>query len=139
MLSLIQADEIKNAVVEYLKATYSFNDRNVEQAFADFLYDKRHGMFKGPYIQIRLPFEHVADDVDLRNILTIRPSIKPYLHQYEAFKRLTTQNNEPKPLILTTGTGTGKTESFLYPLLDYCYKNLDRPPPPTPLQRVENG
>ncbi len=127
MLSLIQAEEIKNAIVEYLKATYNFDDKKVEQAFEDFLYNKRHGMFKGPYIQIRLPFERIEKDVNLSDVLTIHPNFPPYLHQYEAFKRLSTQNNEPKPLILTTGTGSGKTESFLYPLLDYCYKNIGRP------------
>lgn len=127
MLSLLQAEEIKNAVVEYLKATYNFDDKNVEQAFGDFLYNKRHGMFKGPYIQIRLPFERVEKDVDLDEVMTIRPNFPPYLHQYEAFKRLSTQNNEPKPVILTTGTGSGKTESFLYPILDYCFNNMGRP------------
>lgn len=127
MLSLLQAEEIKNAVVEYLKATYNFDDKTVEQAFEDFLYNKRHGMFKGPYIQIRLPFERIDNDVNLGDVLNIHPNFPPYLHQYEAFKRLTTQKNEPKPVILTTGTGSGKTESFLYPLLDYCYKNIGKP------------
>lgn len=127
MLSLLQAEEIKNAVVEYLKATYNFDDKKVEQAFEDFLYNKRYGMFKGPYIQIRLPFERIGADVNLAEILSIQPNFPPYLHQYEAFKRLSTKNNEPKSVILTTGTGSGKTESFLYPILDYCYKNLSRP------------
>lgn len=127
MLSLLQAEEIKNSVVEYLKATYNFDDKRVEQAFEDFLYNKRYGMFKGPYIQIRLPFERVGDDINLSDVLAIRPNFPPYLHQYEAFKRLSTRNNEPKPVILTTGTGSGKTESFLYPILDYCYKNLGKP------------
>lgn len=127
MLSLLQAEEIRNAVVEYLKATYNFDDKKVEQAFEDFLYDKRQGMFKGPYIQIRLPFERIEQGVDLRDILEIAPNFPPYRHQFEAFKRLSTQNNEPQPVILTTGTGSGKTESFLFPLLDYCYKNIGKP------------
>ncbi len=127
MLSIIQAAEIKNAVVEYLKATYNFNDRQVEQAFEDFLYSKRNGMFKGPYVQIRLPFEKVEKGTNLNEVLAIHPNFDPYLHQYESFKRLSTQNNQPQPVILTTGTGSGKTESFLYPLLDYCFKNVGRP------------
>ena len=53
----------------------------------------------------------------------------PYQHQFEAFERLTTRQREgediehaPEPTVLTTGTGSGKTESFLYPLLDYVYR-----------------
>ncbi|HRH02319.1 MAG TPA: DEAD/DEAH box helicase [Bacteroidia bacterium] len=127
MLSLIQAEEIKNAVVEYLKATYNFDDKRTERAFEDFLYNKRHGMFKGPYIQIRLPFKRLEDNVNLADTLTIQPNFRPYLHQYEAFQRLSSKNNNAQPVILTTGTGSGKTESFLYPLLDYCFQNMGRP------------
>ena len=29
--------------------------------------------------------------------------------------------HQPVPTLLTTGTGSGKTECFLYPILDYCY------------------
>ncbi|MDG5800797.1 DEAD/DEAH box helicase [Marinilabiliaceae bacterium ANBcel2] len=127
MLSLIQTEELKNAVVEYLKATFNFDDKHVEQAFEDFLFHKRKGMFKGPYIQIRLPYQKLEKDILLSDILDVYPNFTPYIHQYIAFQRLTTQNNEPKPLILTTGTGSGKTESFLFPLLDYCYKRRDTP------------
>jgi DEAD/DEAH box helicase domain-containing protein len=74
-----------------------------------------------------LPFERLEKSVKLSDVLKVHPSFPPYLHQYEAFKRLSTQNNTPKPVILTTGTGSGKTESFLYPLLDYCYKNAGKP------------
>jgi DEAD/DEAH box helicase domain-containing protein len=127
MLSLIQADEIKSAVVEYLKATYNFDDKRIEQAFGDFLYNKRNGMFKGPYIHIRMPFEQVAEGINLEDVLAIRPAFQPYQHQYEAFKRLSTRNHSPEPVILTTGTGSGKTESFLFPLLDYCYQHIGKP------------
>jgi len=27
---------------------------------------------------------------------------------------------------VATGTGSGKTEAFMYPILDYCYKNRDK-------------
>lgn len=39
MLSLIHAEEIKSAVIEYLKATYNFDNKKLEQAFTDFLYN----------------------------------------------------------------------------------------------------
>ena len=131
MLPLLQAEEIKHAVVEYLKSTFDFEDKNLDQAFEDFLLDKHKGMFKGPYMQIRLPFEKVDNEDDrktLNEALFVKPSFDPYHHQFESFKRLSTRNeHEPEPVILTTGTGSGKTESFLFPLLDYCYQNRHTP------------
>ena len=51
--------------------------------------------------------------------LEIAPNFPPYKHQFEAFKRLHTQDNHiPQPTLLTTGTGSGKTGSFLIPLIE---------------------
>lgn len=42
----------------------------------------------------------------------------PYAHQAIAYQRLSAEI--PKPTLIATGTGSGKTECFLYPLLNYC-------------------
>jgi len=42
----------------------------------------------------------------------------PHRHQELAWQRL--QPDVAKPTIIATGTGSGKTECFLYPILDYC-------------------
>ena len=49
----------------------------------------------------------------------------PYLHQERSFDRLSGPN--PQATIVATGTGSGKTECFLYPILDYCYKHRGEP------------
>lgn len=128
MLPLIQAEEIKYSVTEYLKATFNFQDKNLDNALSDFLFHKRNGMFKGPYVQIRLPFEKTEESDNVEHYIKIKPGFAPYKHQFEAFKRLSTRNEHmPEPVILTTGTGSGKTESFLFPLLDYCYQHRNTP------------
>lgn len=120
MLTLQQAYEVKASIIEYLKATFAYKDKTVNNAFLEFI----EGMFKGPYISLKLPF--VKAEADELIPLEIKPQDIPYYHQIQAFKRLTTLGgNEPKPTILTTGTGSGKTEAFLFPLLDYCYQNKD--------------
>jgi DEAD/DEAH box helicase domain-containing protein len=126
MLALQQAYEVKVSIIEYLKATYGFQDKEVERAFLHLIEDDLDGMFKGPYISLKLPYKKFEGDLDSLPIL-IRPPFRPFVHQAVVFERLNTNaNHEPLPTILTTGTASGKTEAFLYPLLDYCYKQEGR-------------
>ncbi len=133
-----QAREIEQAVIGYLRATFGFQDLAVKQAFDHFLITPDRisnpvrgggsmgtGIFKGPYLSLKLPFVQAgATDIPLE----IKPPFPPFAHQQRAFERLTTQGDHaPQPTILTTGTGSGKTESFLFPLLDYCYQQRHRP------------
>lgn len=131
MLPLLQANEIKRAVVDYLRSTFNFEDAQLDQSFEDFLLNEQKGMFKGPFIQMRLPFDKIESDHDKEvfdKALFVKPAFDPYHHQFVTFKKLSTRNgHNPEPVILTTGTGSGKTESFLFPLLDYCYQHRDKP------------
>jgi len=125
MLPLQQAYEVKHSIIEYLKATFSFKDKAVHDAFYKFVTDEEDGIFKGPYVSLKLPF--VKANVDEVIPLDIAPNFSPYDHQFKAFKRLTTQDNhKPQSTLVTTGTSSGKTECFLYPILDHCYKNIER-------------
>lgn len=127
MLSLQQALEIKASITEYLKATFTFQDKTVHQAFYDFVNHPQEGLFKGPYVSLKLPFVKAQPEEIAQIPLTIQPNWAPYDHQVKAWNRLSTQNKEPEPTIVTTGTGSGKTEAFLYPLLDYCHQHRSRP------------
>ncbi len=44
----------------------------------------------------------------------------PWRHQAKAWARLSTLRGPAQPTVVTTGTGSGKTESFLIPVLDHC-------------------
>ena len=122
MLPLQQAYEVKQSIIEYLKATFSFKEKVVSDAFYNFIEDPKEGIFKGPYVSLKLPFETSQGNEEMP--LEIAPNFPPYKHQFEAFKRLHTKDgHKPKPTLLTTGTGSGKTESFMFPILDYCHKH----------------
>jgi DEAD/DEAH box helicase domain-containing protein len=122
MLPLQQAYEVKQSIIEYLKATFGFKEKVVSDAFYNFIEDPKEGIFKGPYVSLKLPFE--TSEGNEKMPLEIAPNFPPYKHQFEAFKRLhTKEGHKPEPTLLTTGTGSGKTESFLFPILDYCYKH----------------
>lgn len=126
MLSLHQAIEIRESILAYLKATFSFQDKEVHRAFYDFVNHPKNGLFKGPYLNISLPFVKANEEEQASIPLDIKPPWAPYDHQVKSWHRLSTKDQIPKPTIITTGTGSGKTESFMYPILDYCYKNYKK-------------
>src|SRR6266851_4293062 len=61
---------------------------------------------------------------DRRSIDVLKSvSYPPYFHQAEAWKRLTSAN--PRSIIVSSGTGSGKTECFLAPILDRLIRLSD--------------
>lgn len=46
MLPLQQSYEVKHSIIEYLKATFNFKDKKVNEAFKQFINDKEDGIFK---------------------------------------------------------------------------------------------
>lgn len=59
------------------------------------------------------------NNLDLNIPKMIKLGGQLYYHQEEAIKSILNE----KCTIISTGTGSGKTESFLIPVLDYCIKN----------------
>ena len=122
MLPLQQAREVRDSVIEYIKATFRFKEKDVSDAFYRFIEDKKNGLFKGPYVSLKTPFVSATKGESENIPLDITPSFPPYKHQLQAFRQLSMKNgHKPEPTLLTTGTGSGKTECFLYPILDYCF------------------
>lgn len=124
MLPLHQAEEVRDAVRAYLHATFGVRDAAVREALFGFL-DGPDGLFQGPWVQVQLPFRTEAAGAEVP--LEIKPAFPPFVHQARAFARLSTRGQAPQPTLLTTGTGSGKTEAFLYPLLDYAHAQRHRP------------
>lgn len=122
MLPLQQAREVRNSIIEYIKATFKFKEKDVSDAFYRFIEDKKDGLFRGPFISLKTPFVSATEEECKEIPLGIAPNFSPYKHQLQAFSQLSLQNGHvPEPTLLTTGTGSGKTECFMYPILDYCY------------------
>ncbi|UFU01872.1 DEAD/DEAH box helicase [Ruania suaedae] len=122
LIPVTQATRLRRALSEYLGTTFSLADPETRAALEDFLTDREHGMFRGPYVRLRLPFRPAEDG--WRDSLEWYEGFPPYGHQARAFARLsslglTPDQPRPQPTLVTTGTGSGKTEAFLYPILDH--------------------
>ena len=111
------AEQVRREVLFYLQSTFDFARAEERGAFERFLTDTRTGIFKGPWVDVRLPFRRSAD---FKNPFSFEAPFTPYLHQEAAWQRLA--GEAPEPTIVTTGTGSGKTECFLYPILDHCLR-----------------
>ena len=57
------------------------------------------------------------------NRYRFRRDWRPYLHQIEAWKAL--KQAKPQSVLVTSGTGSGKTECFLVPLIDDLVRQSD--------------
>ncbi|MFC8228414.1 DEAD/DEAH box helicase [Streptomyces sp. NPDC057287] len=120
MRPTLAAQALRDTTIEYLTTTFALAEPDTQGALTDFLTDPVDGLFRGPYLRIRRPFRAAADGWQ-QHLDWWQPTPWPYAHQAEAFARLTTKDGHtPQPTLVTTGTGSGKTESFLVPVLDHC-------------------
>ena len=60
---------------------------------------------------------------------------KPYKHQLQAWQLLSSNHNKPNSLVVTSGTGSGKTECFMIPIIDSLVR--DQQKTRQPLQGVQ--
>lgn len=126
MIPSVIARQVRETVLDYLRTTFALAEPDFEQALFDFLDDEEKGLFKGPFIDIRLPFRKI--DETERSPLEIKPDFLPFRHQQKTFQRLYSRaGHQPQHTLVTTGTGSGKTECCLYPILDHCTRHQDVP------------
>ncbi|MCP4402490.1 MAG: DEAD/DEAH box helicase [bacterium] len=118
MLPSVLTTQLRRGIEDYLRSTFQISTP-LFHGIVDRLLNEEHGVFQGPYLTMALPFLQSTLERDYFEALEM--PYTPYLHQEHAFKRL----SEPAPqsTIVATGTGSGKTECFLYPMLDACYRH----------------
>lgn len=110
---------LKENVVSYLKTTFNIKNAGFVEAFESHIRSEA-GIFRGPYIDVKLPFRSSA--LPTSDLFELGLQFRPFEHQMKAFERLSSKTATPKSTLVVTGTGSGKTECFLFPLLDHCLR-----------------
>ncbi|NLZ61340.1 MAG: DEAD/DEAH box helicase, partial [Acholeplasmataceae bacterium] len=119
MIPSVIASQVRRGIEDFLRTTYPPEDSFFAELLEDF-FREEGSLFRGPFFSLKLPFRPGRGKAaELFPELPI--PFFPHLHQELAFSRLSGEN--PKSTLIATGTGSGKTECFMYPLLDYCYRH----------------
>lgn len=122
MIPSVLASQLIKGTKDFLNTTFPSSTPTFFEMMDNFVSEEEK-LFKGPYISVSLPFRKGNENTHyFPDILS--ENFKPYYHQELAFKRL--GGDVAKPTLVATGTGSGKTEAFMYPILDHCYKNKDK-------------
>lgn len=83
---------------------------------------------KGPWISVDMPFRQIdgaKEGTWAQPFPEVPLRFAPYQHQMDAFARLS--GAAMRSTLIATGTGSGKTESYLWPILDHCRRNKGKP------------
>ena len=131
MFNPIQAaEEIKNSYIDYITTTFDISDGAYKQELRKKLTE--NGMIaSGPYLDIGGSYETghtIRELIESRLVSPLFEKLEPiaeekrelkleralYCHQETALLKANAGEN----LVITTGTGSGKTESFLLPIIN---------------------
>lgn len=122
MLPSVISREIRAGITSFLKTTFPPSTPAFAKTLDQFI-ETEGQVFKGPYYSLRLPFRPAPEGP--LPFTTITFPFRPHLHQARAFTRLC--GDAPQSTLVATGTGSGKTECFLYPILDACAQRAGEP------------
>ena len=116
MQPLIVAQQVTQGVADFLRTAFPSTMPGFEGLLERFL-AKRSNIFKGPYLTLPLPFRKQANGSGPA-FPWLPASFVPHAHQARAFARLV--GEDAGSTLVATGTGSGKTECFLFPILEHC-------------------
>ncbi|MDA8217191.1 MAG: DEAD/DEAH box helicase [Dehalococcoidales bacterium] len=111
----------------YLETTFFFRDPDLRRSFTEALKSGR--LSKGPYLEATSVFKPgltprtlftqlLGREPDEGFLAAVNGERLLYQHQEQAIRKV----DQGRNVVVATGTGSGKTEAFLYPILLHLYR-----------------
>ena len=122
MIPSVVASEVTDALRDFLTTGFGPSSPELANVVDDFLAEPEN-LVKGPYLSVALPFRRAPEGGE--PFPEVPLGFTPYRHQRTAFSRLVASAG--RSTVIATGTGSGKTECFLFPILDYCREQAAAP------------
>ena len=114
MIPSIVAEEVVHALRDFLLTGFKPSNPELAGVIDDFLSEPAN-LARGPYVSLSLPFRKSHGPEPFPRVPLGFP---PYQHQRTAMERLAGATG--KATVVASGTGSGKTECYLLPILDHC-------------------
>lgn len=127
------SERIKSSYRRYLQSLLAVRNASINAALRTAI-DETPMLDKGPYLEATPPYAPGASLTDLINDGVLAegfgqlggpalPLDRPlYVHQEESIRKVASGRN----VVVATGTGSGKTESFLLPILNSLVREHER-------------
>jgi DEAD/DEAH box helicase domain-containing protein len=123
MIPSVLAAQVRRGIEDFLLTTFPITNPYFAGCLERLLAMPGE-VFRGPYLSLKLPFTPALGNV--RYFPDVLPEgFLPYRHQERAWERL--DSRAGLSTLVATGTGSGKTECFLYPILDHCFRHRGKP------------
>ncbi len=133
---ILFTERVVQDFLRYQVTTYPFADAALNGQLRTLLNlreTRQSPLMKGPYVSLSRPFRGGAALADLVTEGLLHPHLAnlaqhPHLygHQETAVRAIL----GGRTTIISTGTGSGKTEAFLYPIISRCLQLRDEGAPP---------
>lgn len=132
---ILYTEKVVSDFLRYQITAYPFSDKNLYDQMRSLLnleQTRKSPLLKGPYISLSQIFKEGASVTQLVDEEILHPHMQNlipypavYGHQETAIRHIA-QN---KTTLVSTGTGSGKSECFLYPIISHCLKLRDQKVP----------
>ncbi|MCY4421422.1 MAG: DEAD/DEAH box helicase [Gammaproteobacteria bacterium] len=120
-------ERVRKRYENYLKTSFFFKERKLRVSFENALQNEG-SLLKGPYAEVARDFVTGIKAQDLAqecfpqhssDLLAALLDHSLYVHQEQAIRAV---HMDEQNIVVATGTASGKTESFLYPILFELYR-----------------